>query len=196
MPRGTVVYTQQVHSSSSHQRKSSQNRKRASTDSQTNRSEHATSYTPPSQAFNPCLSNRERHLQRSNHSTGNRTICTVSPTESATTARTAGPSKDGRLEAPDSGFHAGKKNSTAANKAKLVTLSRQGDGGATAPAFETPPAPTSTMRVAWIERATPAAAAAAGCSGGGDSAPLAAAPASELAFSTTERRWDIFCACQ
>lgn len=85
------------------------------------------------QGRNPSFSMSARNLERSHHSTGSRTICTVNPTTMAIRAMNAGPSRAARLAAPDRGFHAGKKASTAANKAKLLTLSRHGDGGTAPP---------------------------------------------------------------
>lgn len=52
----------------------------------------------------------------------------------------AGPNSVGRVEAPDSGFHAGKNASTAAKRAKVLTLSRHGQGGTTPTPFRAPPA--------------------------------------------------------
>lgn len=81
----------------------------------------------------------DKDLRRSHQSTGSRIICTVKPTTMAIRVRNAGPNRAGRLAAPDRGFHAGKNASAAANRAKLLVLSRHGDGDTTHPSFATPP---------------------------------------------------------
>lgn len=103
----------------------------------------------------------DKNLRRSHQSTGSRTICTVSPTTIAVTARNAGPNRAGKLEAPERGFHAGKKASAAANSARLLTLSRHGDGGTTPPTFTTPPSANFALKWSTLPPPTGAGARAA-----------------------------------